>query len=153
MNHVYLGLGSNLGDREKNILAAVKALGRLEGTKVIKTSSNFETHAEGLGDDAPLFLNAAIELETTLAPADLLEETNAIEIKLGRTQKNSASPRSIDIDLLFYGDQVILEDDLTVPHPLLHERYFVLAPMNEIASNLVHPILGQTIAELYETVA
>ncbi|MFH1429460.1 MAG: 2-amino-4-hydroxy-6-hydroxymethyldihydropteridine diphosphokinase [Candidatus Margulisiibacteriota bacterium] len=148
MRNVFLGLGSNLGDREKNIEEAILALNDLEFTEVIKHSSNYETQALDAPEGTPDFLNAAVEIETELSPADLLEETKAIEIKLGRTQKNSVAPRTIDIDLLLYNDEIILDENLTIPHPLMHERHFVLSPLNEIAPDFLHPILEQPVCEL-----
>ena len=148
MTTVYLSLGSNVGNREKHIKDAIAALAGLEHTSVLRHSRNFEPQALDAPEGTPDFLNAAVAIETTLPPADLLEETQAIEIKLGRTEKNTFAPRTIDIDVLFYGDEVILDDRLTIPHPLLHERYFVLAPLSEIAPDLLHPIFGQPVSEL-----
>jgi len=145
---IYLSLGSNLGDRNQNIDSALKALDNVINTKVIASSSKHETKAIDLPEKTPDFLNAVVEIESSLSPVDLLEETKAIEIKLGRTQKNLQTPRTIDIDILFYNDKIILEDNLTIPHPLLHERYFVLAPLNEIAPDFMHPILEQPVSDL-----
>lgn len=149
MKPIYLCLGSNLGDRAKNIANAIKLINNIENTKVIKHSKNIETQALECPEGTPDFFNAAIEIESSLSAEDLLEETKAIEIKLGRTTKNSFAPRTIDIDILFYGEGLILDENLTVPHPLAHERYFVLAPMLEIAPNFLHPVLGVSIKELF----
>ncbi|MFA5928706.1 MAG: 2-amino-4-hydroxy-6-hydroxymethyldihydropteridine diphosphokinase [Candidatus Margulisiibacteriota bacterium] len=148
MKQVYLSLGSNVGDKAKNLAAAITELNKLESTKVVKHSKNFETQGVDVPEGTPPFLNVAVELDTELAPVDLLEETQAIEIKLGRTEKNSFAPRTLDIDLLFYGEDIILDEDLTVPHPLLHERYFVLAPLSEIAPDFIHPVMGESVKVL-----
>ena len=147
--HIYLGLGSNIGDREEYIEQAVFLLEKIKGVKFLKRSSNYETQAEGNADQPP-FLNAAVELITTLPPKKLLKHIHDIENTLGREREVEWGPRTIDIDVLIYGDLILSEDELQIPHPLLHERMFVLLPLKEIAPNLAHPVLEKSIKELFE---
>lgn len=145
----YLGLGSNVGDREEYIEQAVFLLGKTPGIKMVKRSANTETEAEG-GGDQPQFLNAAVAILTTLSPYKLLEATQSIETALGRERDVEWGPRTIDVDVLLYGDDIVSDDKLQIPHPLLHERLFVLKPLSDIAPDAMHPTLERTIAELYE---
>jgi len=146
----YLGLGSNVGDREEYIEQAIFLLSKTPGIKVIKKSSNYETEPEGGQSDQPQFLNAAVEVQTTLDPYKLLGIVQDTENALGREREVEWGPRTIDIDILLYDNQVISDDKLQVPHPLLHERVFVLQPLSEIGPKTVHPMLEKTIAELFE---
>ena len=141
----YFGLGSNLGSKTTNLRLAVTALSGL-GT-IAAVSPLYSTEPVGYaGQD--WFLNACVALETDLAVDQLLTAIAGIEASLGRERTIPNGPRSIDIDLLFYDDLVVDIADLTVPHPRLHERRFVLEPLAAIAPKLVHPCLGKTIAEL-----
>ena len=144
---VYLGLGSNIGDRESYLNRAIDALDAHEQIEVMEVSSFIETQAIGKMPQ-PLFLNGVVSVSTFLAPIELLDVTESIEKQLGRESKGTYDPRTIDIDLLFYGQQLICEERLIVPHPMLHEREFVLTPLNEIAPDFVHPILGETVSNL-----
>ena len=146
---VYLGLGSNVGDREEYIEQVVFLLGKTNGITVVKRSTNYETEADGV-EDQPPFLNAAIEIETTLSPQKLLSVIQETENTLGRERGIEWGPRTIDIDILLYGDEIISDDKLQIPHPLLHERLFVLQPLAEIAPEAIHPTLEKTISDLYE---
>jgi len=146
---VYLGLGSNVGDREEYIEQAIFLLGKAPGIKVVARSQNYETEAEGVGDQPP-FLNAVVEIETTVMPHKLLSAVQEIETTLGREREAEWGPRTIDLDILLYDDEIISDDKLQIPHPLLHERTFVLRPLAEIAPDAVHPILERSIRELYE---
>lgn len=146
---VYLGLGSNVGDREEYIEQAISLLKETPGIKVIRRASNFETEAEGKTPQ-PLFINSAVEISTDLPPAKLLEVTQSIEDTLGRERGVEWGPRTIDIDILLYGDTVVSDNDLTIPHPLMHERLFVLEPLKQIAPHVIHPMLDRKISELFE---
>ena len=147
MARAYLGFGSNLGDREKRILSAMELLDRAEGVSVVSRSSLYETDPVGETDQPP-FLNAAAGVETELSPRELLKLIREIEETIGRTPTYRWGPREIDIDILFYDDCIIEEEGLTIPHPRMHERAFVLVPLLEIAPDAVHPVLGKRINEI-----
>ena len=143
---VYVSLGSNLGDRAKNIARAVASL-NAAGVKVVKQSSLYRTEPV----DAPpqqWFLNCALEAETQLLPRQLLRVVREVERALGRRRMVERGPRTIDIDILLYGSSCIRSADLEIPHPRMAARRFVLAPLAEIAPALRHPALGCTISEL-----
>lgn len=146
---VCLSLGSNLGDRETYIRQAIYLLEKTEAVKVLKVSSIYETEPEG-EDDQPLFLNAAVSLLTTLKPQELLNEISEIESTLGRERGVQWGPRTIDLDILIYGNEIVNAENLQIPHPLMHERGFVLKPLAEIEPNLVHPAFGSTIQDMAE---
>ena len=149
MAQVYLALGSNQGDRKALLHQAIDAIDRSLG-RVDSISSFIETEPWGFTSPHP-FLNAALSLTTQLTPEQVLDQTQQIERQLGRKQKSSLGnyqDRPIDIDLLLYDSLVLSSDRLTLPHPLLHRRGFVLDPLAEIAPHLYHPILGKTIREL-----
>ena len=137
MTRAYVGLGANLGDRERALRAAVDALAAEDGVEVVSVSVLRETEPVGVGQQ-PLYLNGAAELETTLTARRLLDRLLAVEQRLGRIRvPGEQGPRTLDLDLLLYGDEVIDEPGLTVPHPRLHERRFVLEPLAELAPGLV----------------
>ncbi|MCZ7572955.1 MAG: GTP cyclohydrolase MptA [Ardenticatenaceae bacterium] len=148
---VYLGLGSNLGDRQSNLAEAIQRL--REYVRIEELSSVYETEPWGYAEQ-PAFLNMVIKGQTGLPPQDLLRFLKDIEEKMGRRQVNAVryGPRPIDIDILFYDDVVLDEGRLQVPHPRVEERAFVLVPLADLAPGLVHPQLGQTVAELLATV-
>ena len=144
---VFLGLGSNLGERQKYLDQAAKGLGRVARTKVVWASGVYETGPYGK-QDQPNFLNAAVEVETELSLSELFDEVKGIEKRLGRTSTERWGPREIDIDILVYDGLVFEDERIKVPHPELENRRFVLIPLREIAPDLVHPISGMTISEL-----
>lgn len=143
---IFLSLGSNQGDSHENLRETIARIGQQAG-KIIKASSVYRTAAWGKTDQ-PDFLNQVISLSTTLAPEELLERTLSIEQSLGRVRKEKWSMRTIDIDLLLFNDQVISSPRLSLPHPELANRRFVLVPLNEIAAGYIHPVLKKTIREL-----
>ncbi|MBI1369535.1 MAG: 2-amino-4-hydroxy-6-hydroxymethyldihydropteridine diphosphokinase [Planctomycetes bacterium] len=146
-----LGLGSNLGDRAAYLQGAREALAILPESRLVAFSCIYETPPVGPVEQGP-YLNAAAVIETNLAPHDLLAHLRAIERAAGRERHERWGPRTLDLDILLYEDRVIAADDLTVPHPHLHERWFALKPLAEIAPQMVHPTLGATIAELLNRV-
>lgn len=147
-NQLYLSLGSNLGDKEDNIEKAIQLLRERTG-KVISRSAFFYSEPWGFVSDNN-FVNICLHIETILAPDEILYQTQLIEKELGRTKKslNGYADRIIDIDLLLYDQLIIQTDTLTIPHPLMHKRDFVMVPLSEIAGNLIHPTLQKSISEL-----
>lgn len=145
MTAVYLGLGTNLGNRRVNLKRALELLA--EKVKVVKVSSVYETEPVGFLSQ-PRFLNAVCEVDTDLAPPELLHFVRGIEMKLGRRQSFRNAPREIDIDILLYGDIVMDTPELSVPHPRMTERAFVLVPLAEIAPEAFHPVLHRRVVDL-----
>jgi 2-amino-4-hydroxy-6-hydroxymethyldihydropteridine diphosphokinase len=144
----YIALGSNMGDRELNLLRATAEIGRLPGTRITGLSGFYDTDPVGPVPQER-FLNAAIRLETELSPETLLAELQRIETKVFRRKRTVAwGPRPIDLDILFYDDLTLAAETLTIPHPRLHERRFVLAPLAELAADLVHPGLARRVGDL-----
>jgi 2-amino-4-hydroxy-6-hydroxymethyldihydropteridine diphosphokinase len=152
MSHrtAYIAAGANLGDRAGNIAAAVQALRHTPGIVITNQSRLIENPAVGGPAGSPSFLNGVVEIGTTLTPAALLSRLLEVERSLGRERRAKWEPRAIDLDLVLFGDAIIDEPNLKVPHPLMHERRFVLQPLAEIAPGVVHPILRQTALELLQ---
>jgi 2-amino-4-hydroxy-6-hydroxymethyldihydropteridine diphosphokinase len=148
----YLALGSNLGDRRAYLDRAIQALGQHPGIAVTKVSSYHETAPVGGPPGQGAYLNAAAEVQTDLAPDELLRLLLDVERGLGRVRRELNGPRTLDLDLLLYGDRILEGPGLIVPHPRMHERSFVLAPLAEIAPNVVHPVLSVSVADLLEKV-
>ena len=148
MNHVYLLIGGNLGDRPKNLALTIQLISDRCGI-LLQHSSIYETAAWGM-QDQPDFLNQVLLLETMLAPHPLLETLLAIEQELGRFRGEKYGPRVIDIDILLYNDAVIHEPGLQVPHPRMASRRFVLTPLAEIAGELIHPETGKNIRQMLD---
>ena len=144
---VYLSLGSNMGDKRENLLEAIKRVGELENTEVVKSSTILETEPFGYIEQDN-FLNACLEVKTLLTPQEFLSSILKIELDMGRVREIKWGPRVIDIDILFYDAEIIQEDNLAVPHPWICEREFVLEPLSEIAPNYVHPLERKTIMML-----
>lgn len=148
MATAYLGLGTNLGDRRANLHAAADAVVATPGVRGAELSPIYETAPVGGPAGQGDYLNAAMRIDTDLPPRDLLDTLLRIEQSLGRERRERWGPRVIDLDLLLYDDLSIDEPGLTLPHPRMHERAFVLRPLADLAPDLVHPVLGQTTVEL-----
>ena len=144
----YLGLGSNLGDKLQFITKAIDQISKLESVKIKRTSSMIITAPYGKTDQ-PDFTNCVIELDTDLLPEELLKKCLYIENQLGRIRNEKWGPRTIDIDMLFYEDEIIDTELLVLPHPQLHKREFVLISLNELCPDLVHPKLKKKIRDIF----
>ena len=147
----FLGLGSNLGDKQSNLQKAIADIAERIGI-LSAMSSMYETKPWGFSSHHT-FLNQVVCVDTILTPEEILKESKAIEKGIGRLKKtgNRYEDRLIDIDILFYGNLILNTEELTLPHPLLHERAFVLKGLNELAPELVHPVLKQSVSTLYSS--
>ena len=149
---VYLSLGSNLGDRVGYIQQATGLLGANPDINIVATSSFYESEPWEMNSEK-WFVNAIVQISTTLPAQLLLDECQRIEVFLGRThnsQTDRYEDRNIDIDIIFYDNSIIKTDNLTIPHPLFHRRAFMLVPMLEIAEDYVHPLFNKTVEQLYD---
>ena len=144
----YLALGTNIGNKRRNMITAAALLAERVGD-VLALSGFYETEPWGFQSENT-FQNAALQLETALSPLELLKATQEIEIEMGRTQKSNGAyhDRIIDIDILLYDDLVLQTPELTLPHPLMHERLFVMEPLAEIAPNVIHPVFKKPVISL-----
>jgi len=143
----YIGIGSNIGDKLENCRNAIQMVGKISGCSLMAQSDFFRTAPVGVeGHD--WYVNGVVSLEVDIPVYQLLKSLLAIEAGLGRERKKKWDPRTIDLDILIFGEDVMDEDDLTVPHPYMHLRKFVLVPMTQLVPDLIHPVLGKTMAEL-----
>jgi len=147
MSIAYIGLGSNLNDKMANLNKPIELIEQDSRINVLKRSSVYQTEPVGIKDQ-PFFLNMVLEVETQISPFELLHFLQDIERKMGRKREKKWGSRKIDLDLLLYEDQVINSAELTLPHPQMHLRKFVLIPLAEIAKDKIHPLKKQTISEL-----
>ncbi len=143
----YIAVGSNLGERLEYLNQAQERLSKLKGIRFLKSSAVYETEPVG-GAEQGKYLNAVWEIETSLAPQELMKQLLAIEKKLGRVRTELHAPRTIDLDILFYQDRMIEEPGLSIPHPRLQEREFVLKPLMDLCPDFTHPRLKKTVREL-----
>ena len=143
----YIGIGSNLGSRDENLNEALESVKRVERTELASFSSIYVSEPMYLSTQ-PDYLNLAAKLSTTLSPFQLLEALLSIESEMGRTRDLKYGPRVIDLDILFFGEQIVESESLMIPHPLLYDRLFVLKPLSEIAGELICPVKQKTISEL-----
>lgn len=143
---VYLSLGANLGDRELNLRNAIQGLRELG--ELVAQSSMYETEPVDVERAQPWFLNCAVAIETDLEPRELLDSILSMELSMGRVRKEKRGPRPVDIDIIFFGDDVIDLPGLTVPHPAMQSRRFVLEPLAEIAPAMMHPLLQRSVQDL-----
>jgi len=146
-NQVYLGLGSNQGDRKNNLQTAINEIAGVEGIIITETSSLYLTEPWGKKDQDEFF-NQVIEIETQLSAVDLLKALQKIEIKMGRQRLGKWGPRNIDIDIILYGQEIVDSTDLKIPHPYAQQRLFVLIPLQEINTEIVFPDSGMKIGEV-----
>ena len=151
-NTTYIGIGSNQGDKYKNCILAIEDIRTCEKNHLLKQSSFYLTEPWGYSDQDD-FINLAIEIKTSFSPLTLLSFLQEIEKKLARKKNGKWGPRTIDLDILFYNDQKLESPQPTIPHPLLHQRGFVLFPLKEIAPYLIHPIFNQTISQLFDSLS
>jgi 2-amino-4-hydroxy-6-hydroxymethyldihydropteridine diphosphokinase len=147
MTSVYIGIGSNLGDRRGNCIEAVERMGKMHDCRMIGCSDWYLTKPVGV-EDQDWFVNGVASLTTEISPQDLLCRVLEMEADMGRVRRERWDPRIIDLDILLFGQEIIHEENLRVPHPLMHLRRFVLEPLVELAPDLIHPSLGVSMMEL-----
>ncbi len=148
MISAYIGIGSNLGDRQRNCLEAVKRMGKMPDCRITGRSDWYLTKPVGV-EDQDWFVNGVASLTTEISPQVLLRRVMDIEADMGRVRRERWGPRIIDLDILLFGQEIIHEENLKVPHPLMHLRRFVLEPLAELVPDLIHPSLGLSMMELH----
>lgn len=151
MARAYIGIGSNIGDRIGYVQQAHKLLNDTKGIAVVTSSSLYETEPYGYKNQS-WFVNAVLEIETELEPLELLRECQRIEKQLGRVRHPEApqwGPRTIDLDILFYNDLIVSSDELQIPHSRVHQRAYALVPLLELAPDLIHPVIKETLIEIH----
>ena len=151
MKTAYIGIGSNLGDPHRNCLEAVDRIGMRPDCRILGLSGLYETEPVGV-EGQGWYINCVASLSTGLSARDLMKDLLLIEAGMGRVRRGLWEPRVIDLDLLLFGTDIIDDEELKVPHPLMHKRRFVMAPMNDLAPDLIHPVIGRTMAELFEEI-
>lgn len=147
----FIGIGSNIGDKIENCIMAIDMIDKINGCSVIKRSSFYRTEPVGFKDQN-WFVNCVIMIDTVFSPFVLLQKLQEIEDIMGRERRIKWGPRIIDLDILIFDGLIIRDKILTIPHPLMHKRRFVLVPMNQLAPDLVHPIFNKTIRELLSNI-
>ena len=148
----YIGIGSNLGDKLSNCLKAIEAVDRVPDCSVVGQSGFYRTEPVGV-ERQDWYVNGVLFLSTDISPQDLLTSILAVEKEMGRKRNKKWASRIIDLDLLLFGQDVIKKDDLAIPHPLMHRRRFVLMPMVQLAPDLIHPVLGKSMADLLDDIS
>ncbi|MCE5206973.1 MAG: 2-amino-4-hydroxy-6-hydroxymethyldihydropteridine diphosphokinase [Chloroflexi bacterium] len=147
MTKVYLSTGSNLGDRQSKLQVAINKLNDYAGISVLRVSPVYETEPWGYLNQ-PRFLNQVVEIETEIAPVELVSVMKHLEKEMGRTPNFKNGPRVIDMDIVLYGSRIIEQEGITIPHPFFPERAFVLVPLADLIPDFIHPVLGKTIQQL-----
>jgi len=145
----FLGIGSNMGNPAANCAVAERRLSEVDGVTVLRCSSLYRTQPVGI-EEQDWFVNGVIEIRTALGPRPLMDAVLGVEEEMGRVRNGKWGPRIIDIDILFYGQFVVDDEDLVIPHPLLHKRRFVLVPLDEIAPHAIHPAFGVSVRGLLD---
>jgi 2-amino-4-hydroxy-6-hydroxymethyldihydropteridine diphosphokinase len=149
MHTVFIGIGSNLGEPDKNCLEAVKRIEQVGGCKNTGVSRLYLTEPVGV-EDQPWYVNCVMSISTNLSARRLMNILLRIESAMGRVREKKWESRNIDLDILLFDNEIISEENLTIPHPLMHKRRFVVAPIVDLAPNLIHPFLGKTMSELLD---
>lgn len=151
MKTAYIGIGSNMGDPQRNCLDSIDNIGKMDNCEIVSTSSLYLTKPIGVTGQE-WYINGAISISTGLSAFEMIERLLDIEARMGRVRKKRWEPRTIDIDILLFGQDIIDHETLKIPHPMMHLRRFVMAPMTEIAPDLIHPILGKRMVELLRAI-
>ena len=151
MKTSYIGIGSNMGDPRRNCLDSIAKIDKLDDCEVTSVSSLYLTEPIGVTGQE-WYINGAVSVSTGLSPFEMIERLFEIEGRMGRVREKRWGPRIIDLDILLFGQDIINRDTLKVPHPMMHMRRFVMAPMAEIAPDLIHPILGKSMVELLRAI-